>query len=402
VQQSDVVTDLHCPFTPTARRLDAADPARARLRSSGPLVRIEAPAGGPVWVVTDAGLARQVLADTTRFVKDPALAPPGWDRRSAGLEPTAAAQMSLTTLDGPAHTALRRAFAPLFGARRMRDSYGRMRDIARRLLADVAADEVDLVADLATRYPLTVLCDLLGIPAGHVDTAMAACRLVHVDYPAHVGEAMAGFATLAAAALATEGGPAHEPAARMPPGSTRADLGYQIFTVLFAGRLTTDPAIGFLVARVLSGTGPTDTAALVRETLARHPPAPFSLWRFTATDLDLAGTALPARTPVLVDIQGVNDRLGPDDHDLTFGAGPHYCIGARLAQLELQALAEVIGTDYPDARLLVPYDDLRHSTPGGVMGSRLLALPVALTRVDRRPTAAASATAHRDAGFRPS
>jgi cytochrome P450 len=375
-----------CPFAPTARRLDEPDPARAHLRDAGPLVRLEAPAGGPVWVVTDAGLARRVLADT-RFAKDPALAPPGWDRRSAGLEPTAAEQMSLTTLDGPAHTALRRAVAPLFGAQRVRDSYGRMCAIARRLLADAvtdaaadaAADEVDLVADLATRYPLTVLCDLLGIPAEHVDTAIAACRLMHVDYPAHVGEAMAGFATLAGAALDTEGGPARELAARMPPGSTRADLEYQIFTVLFAGQLTTDPAVGFVVARLLNGAGPADTAALVRETLARHPPAPFSLWRFTATDLDLAGTALPARTPVLVDIQGINAHLGPDDHGLTFGAGPHHCTGARLAQLELQALAEVIGTDYPDARLLVPHDELRHSTPGGIMGSRLLALPVALT-----------------------
>ncbi len=372
---------------PTPRRLDAPDPARAHLRGAGPLVRCEAPAGGPVLVVTDVELARQVLADT-RFAKDPALAPPGWDRRSAGLEPTAAEQMSLTTLDGPPHTALRRAFAPLFGARRVRGSYGRMCDIARGLLAEAAAGtetgEVDMMADLATRYPLTILCDLLGIPAGHVDTAMAACRLMHVDYPAHVGEAMAGFAALSAAALATDGGPAHELAARMPPGSTRADFEYQIFTILFAGQLTTDPAVGFVVARLLDGTGPADDATLVRETLARHPPAPFSLWRFTATDLDLAGTALPARTPVLVDIQGINDRLGPDDHDLTFGAGPHHCIGARLAQLELQALVEVIRADHPDDRLLVPHDDLRHSTPGGIMGSRLLSLPVALTRRDHR------------------
>ena len=45
----------------------------------------------------------------------------------------------------------------------------------------------------------------------------------------------------------------------------------------------------------------------------------------------------------------------------------------------LQALAETIRTDYPGARLRVPYDDLRHSIPGGIMGSRLHALPVSLT-----------------------
>src|SRR5690349_11964865 len=71
------------PFTPTSRPLDAPDPTRRRLHTAGPLVRLDAPAGGPVWVVTDADLARRVLADL-RFAKDPALAPPGWDRRSAG------------------------------------------------------------------------------------------------------------------------------------------------------------------------------------------------------------------------------------------------------------------------------------------------------------------------------
>jgi cytochrome P450 len=238
-----------CPFAPTARPLDGVDPHRERLRAAGPLARAEAPAGGPVWVVTEVDLARRVLSDP-RFAKDPALAPPGWDRRSAGLEPTAAEQMSLTTLDGPPHTALRKAFAPLFSAQEMRAAHGRVLATARRLLADAAAGAtdgpgngpgngtVDLMADFSTRYPLTVLCDLLGIPVEHVDTAIAACRLMHVDYPANVGRAMGGFAGLAAAALGTGSGPAHELAARMPSGSTRQDLEYQVFTLLYAGQLT--------------------------------------------------------------------------------------------------------------------------------------------------------------------
>jgi cytochrome P450 len=367
----------NCLFAPGHRPLDAPDPERARLHETGPLVELEGPAGGPVRVVTDVELARAVLTDA-RIVKDPALAPPGWDRRTAGLEPTAAEQMSLTTLDGPGHDALRKAFAPLFSAGAMRDAYGRMTGIARRLLADVSGAEVDLMTDFTTRYPVTVLCDLLGIPAGHIDEGIAACRLMHVDYPAQVGPAMAGFAKLAHAALDAGGGIATTLAGRMPAGSTAADLEYQIFTLLYAGQLTTDPAIGFLIATLLHEPGNADAAEVVRRTLTRHPPAPFSLWRFTAVDIEIAATAIPARTPILIDIEGINERLGSAGHDLSFGFGPHYCIGAQLARLELQALTETIVRDYPRARLAVPYEDLRFARPGGILGGRIVSLPVSL------------------------
>lgn len=363
-----------CPFSTRARAIDAPDPHRAEMRAAGPLVRAEAPAGGPVWIVTDPDLARAVLTDT-RFAKDTALAPPHWDHRVAGLEPTAAEQLSVTTLDGEAHGRLRRAFAPLFAAARVRAAYPRLRAIAERLLARLGPGEVDLLEDFTTRYPLAVLCDLLGIPDEHVDGAMRACRLMHTDYPDHVGQAMAAFADLATAAL-DGGGPATELADRMPPGSTRRDLHYQVFTLLFAGQLTTDLTIGFLVARLLGDPAAPADDELVRDTLRHHPAAPFTLWRFTSTELDLAGTRLPARSPVLVDIKGVNES--GDGADLTFGAGPHYCIGAQLARLELRAVAETFRTHYPAARLTTPFDDLRHSGPGGIMGSRLHSLPVVL------------------------
>ncbi|MFI6100610.1 cytochrome P450 [Lentzea sp. NPDC051213] len=309
----------------------------------------------PVWIITDPGLARTVLSDG-RFAKDPALAPKHWDTRTAGLEPTAAEQMSVTTLDGEPHTRLRKAFAPLFSAAKMRAFYPRMQAIAAKLLNQLP-NEVDLIDDFTTRYPLAVLCELLGIPEHHVGTAMDACRLMHVDYPANVPAAMAGFARLATEATAE---------LRMPDGSTEQDRDYQIFTILFAGQLTTDLAAGFLIARILSDANES-ADELVRETLREHPPAPFTLWRFTTTDVEIAGTHLPQGSPVLVDLTSTPD--------LVFGYGPHFCIGAQLAQLELKALAETFRTGYPNATATAP---LTHSSPGGIMGSRLHALPVRL------------------------
>lgn len=383
------------PFAPTVRGIDEPDPVRAALRATGPLVRAEAPAGGPVWIITDDALARSVLTDP-RVVKDPAWAPDSWDPRVAGLEPPAAAVPSLTTLDGPAHSRLRQAHAPLLGARRLRGHYGRMIEHARELLTAAASDgTVDLTADFTPRYPLVVLLELLGAPLDRVDQALAACRGM---FTGAVGQAMGAFDEIAASALA-EGrtGLAVELRDRLPDELTAEQVRYLLFGLIFPGQLTTDPALGFVLADLLTGDGPGDPDELVRETLRRHPPAPYTLWRFTAAEVELAGVTLPARSPVLIDVLGIGTAGDGSGPDLSFGAGPHYCMGAQLAALELRAVVEVVRTDFPDARLAVPRSELQVLCPGGIGGSRLVALPVQLrprkpgadgTSADRGPSVA--------------
>ena len=387
------------PFAPTVRGIDEPDPVRADLRTAGPLVRAEAPAGGPVWIVTDDALARAVLTDP-RVVKDTAWAPESWDPRVAGLEPPASAVPSLTTCEGPAHARLRQAHAPLLGARRLREHYGRMTGHARELLAAAAVGgTVDLAADFTPRYPLVVLLDLLGVPLDRVDEALAACRGMFAG-PEAMGRAMGAFDEIAAAALvdgrdgpkrvlgssaaAEQGGDpqvgtlAVELRDRLPDELTAEQVRYLLFGLIFPGQLTTDPALGFVLADLLTGDGPTDPDDLVRQALRRHPPAPFTLWRFTAEEVELAGVTLPARSPVLIDVLGIGTSGDGSGPDLSFGAGPHYCMGAQLAALELRAVVEVVRTDFPDARLAVPRSALRVVCPGGIGGSRLAALPVDL------------------------
>jgi len=356
------------PFTTTVRGIREPGTAAA-LRAAGPIVRADAPAGGPVWIVTEEALARRALTDE-RLVKDPAYAPPSWDRWAAGLEPTAAEQPSLTTLDGPAHAALRKAHAPLLTARRVQGYADRIAEIAREQLAAVAGGRVDLMADFTTRFPLTVICELLGVPADRVDQAVAACGRMSTYGPAEFAAAMAAFADLATAAL-EHGGMAAELRERVPEGTTAQELHYLLFGLIFASQITTDAALGFLVAGALGE--PSDD--VVREVLRQHPPAPFTLWRFTRAEVELGGVRLPERTPVLIDIAGIN--TAGEGADLTFGAGPHYCIGAQLAQLELHAVADVLAADFPAARLAVPYAQLRR-VDRGMQGSRLVELPVLL------------------------
>ncbi|TQM14000.1 cytochrome P450 [Pseudonocardia kunmingensis] len=366
------------PFTPAVRALDEPGTSAA-LRAAGPIVRAEAPAGGPVWIITEDALARRALSDE-RLVKDPAWAPLSWDRWSAGLEPTAAEQPSLTTLDGPAHTMLRRAHTPLLTARRVQGYADRIATLARELLTAEAPGPVDLMVEFTTRFPLAVICEVLGVPGERLDQAVAACRRLNGTDPAAFAAAMAAFSELAAAALASGGGTAVELRERTPEEIDDRQLHYLLFGLIFASQITTDAALGFLLARVLGDrpAGPDKIDDIVRDGLRRHPPAPFTLWRFTRTSVELGGVALPERAPVLVDIAGINTAPGAaGGPDLTFGAGAHFCVGAQLAQLELRAVAEVLAADFPDARLAVPYADLRR-TDRGMQGSRLITLPVLL------------------------
>nr|WP_042185897.1 cytochrome P450 [Kibdelosporangium sp. MJ126-NF4]CEL16955.1 putative cytochrome P450 hydroxylase [Kibdelosporangium sp. MJ126-NF4]CTQ91816.1 putative cytochrome P450 hydroxylase [Kibdelosporangium sp. MJ126-NF4] len=343
------------PFTPTQRGMAETNPVPAALRAAGPLVAVDAPAGGQVWIVTDGELAKQVLADP-RIVKDPAMAPENWDPLTAGLEPTAAQRPSLTTLDGPEHAVLRRAQAPLLTGKRIRAQQARIEEIAHDLLA-AHMGVVDLMADFTVRFPLTVLLDMMAIPPENVDKAMEACRLLYTDQVAAIQ------ALMDIAGTAQDGGLAAELRERLA-GTPEEEVRYHLFGLILASQITTDAALGFVIAATLGTSDPDPVEKALRE----NPPAPFSLWRFTAEAIEIAGVRLPPRVPVLVDLAGLG---------LTFGAGAHYCVGAQLALAELHAVRTVLARDFPSARLTVPYTDLVQLVIGGV-GSRLKELPVVL------------------------
>lgn len=285
-------------------------------RLGGPtaLVRAEAPAGGPVWVITDEALAKSALADP-RITRDSAYAPAHWQPWEMGVEPPGAQVPSLTTLDGPPHLRLRRAHAPLFTARHLAGHADRTTETARRLLA---ATETDLVADFTTRFPLTVICELLGVPTEHLDELAAACKALTTSVgPVETAAATATLSRLVAGALGTDTAAA-QLRARLPE-LTDEQVHYLLFGLVFAGQLTTESALGFLIAHLLAGHHEGTDDEFVQEMLRRNPPAPFTLWRFTTEEVELAGTVLPPRSPVLAHIQGINDA----GHDLTFGFGAH-------------------------------------------------------------------------------
>jgi cytochrome P450 len=143
------------------------NPAAAvdKLRTTGPVVEVRFPLIGKVWTTTTQALADQVLKDTSTFTmrKD--------DGTVAGLRwwmPGIVRTLSNSMLstDEPDHKRLRDIVDEAFRRRAVLDMQPRI-----QVLGDELADELfaegtpaDLVERYARKLPLSVICELLGLP----------------------------------------------------------------------------------------------------------------------------------------------------------------------------------------------------------------------------------------------
>jgi cytochrome P450 len=125
----------------------------------------------------------------------------------------------------------------------------------------------------------------------------------------------------------------------------------------------------------------------VDELLRWDTPGPFATRRTALADVPVGDTVIPAGSGVLLAVMAANRdpraHAGPDRLDLgrrgaarhlSFGAGPHYCVGAALAKLELSAALTALTTHWPHARLADPGQAPAFS--GGHQHRRLDALHV--------------------------
>ena len=143
------------------------DPATglAKLRAAGPVVEVRFPIIGKTWITTTSDLAGRVLKDSETFTmrKNGKVAGlrwwmPGWIRTLA---------VSMLTMDEPDHTRLRSIVDEAFRRRAILDMEPRIFAIADELAAELFADgsPADLVERYARKLPLSVICELLGLPS---------------------------------------------------------------------------------------------------------------------------------------------------------------------------------------------------------------------------------------------
>ncbi|MCQ0019023.1 cytochrome P450 [Actinomadura madurae] len=144
-------------------------PVYARLREEAPVLKMKDPNGLAYWLITRYDEARAALADE-RLSKDPRRA---WDAlRAAGIvsgEPQDAT-FDLHSVDPPEHTRLRDLVTRAFTPGRVTGLEPRVREITDGLLDAMAAgDTADLIGDFAYPLSLTVISELVGVPAPDLD-----------------------------------------------------------------------------------------------------------------------------------------------------------------------------------------------------------------------------------------
>lgn len=343
-------------------------PLYAKLHGLGPASRVD----GPLFVANGYQEVNAVLRN------------PGFGKwaQSAQAWPELADHPSLNRFNRsiletnpPDHTRVRRLMATVFTPRRVSALAPAVTDIVGTLLdsmAKGAADgsPVDFMDAFAFRVPVSVICELLGIPEADryrfralmQDVAIALevvndlsalgpadAAMVEIEeyFTALVAERRAAPRDDLTSALIHD---ADQDDGRL----TEEELLSNLVLLLLAGFETTTNLFGNglavlfdrpqLAAALRAGAIP--AAAFVEEVLRFDSPVQLTSRLAMTDDLHMGGMPVPKGSEVLLLLGAANhdparfpeperfDPDRPDNQPLSFGAGAHFCLGAALARLE--------------------------------------------------------------------
>jgi cytochrome P450 len=310
-------------------------------------------------------------------------------------------------MDPPDHTRIRRRLSATFTARRVAALRDRAQEVVDGLLDDMerAGPPVDLVEGLALPLPITMICELLGVPfadrdrfRGWADTFMTSSGFtVEQVMGAHaqISDYLAGMVAprreqptddlLGALVTARDDG---------DDRITEPELLSLALAILVAGYETTASQLAeFVLCRLCNP----DEFARLRQRRELVPNAVEQLMRliplsagtslaYLATDeVEIGGVTIRTGDAVIASTAAANrdgaafedpDRLDVERADifqLGFGHGAHFCLGAHLARLELQVAIPSLLARFPELRLAVPDDEIVGKD--GSAGWGLRALP---------------------------
>ena len=303
----------------------------------------------------------------------------------AGFE--GSARRSFTFLDPPDHTRLRNLVSKAFTPRAVLGMEPRIREIAGELADELAGSaEADLVGQYAYPLPMTVICELLGIPeadrprfrswtalfARSLDTNVALSRdeiaereRMRLDFLDYARELVDLRRRRPGDDLISK-----LVAAQRSDDLSMPELLVTVVTLISAGYETTVSAIANCALALLSHPEqlrlfrehPERTDEFLDELLRYDPPVHHTM-RVALDDVEIDGHRISAgdllvvmlgaanRDPELVNDPDRLDLTRPPERHLVFGLGIHYCLGAQLARIELRHALRTLFQRFPEMRL---------------------------------------------------
>ncbi|MGW7689155.1 cytochrome P450 [Streptomyces asiaticus] len=365
----------------------------AETRAKCPVAHVRMPSGDVVGLLTGYEEVRGLLTDP---------------RFSRNLEREGAARMSTTedggvfsrpsvgdvdNKEGPGHRRWRRLISRAFTVKKMEAWRPRIQQMADALVDDMVAKgaPVDLRAALALPLPVQVICALLGAPSEDQDrfARWSETLLTLTRYTqAEVDDAQREFRAYASDLIERK---------RAHPGD---DLLSELTQISDSedGRLSHDELIATAVGLLLAGHETTSNMILkmtamllsereryeavlaapglvpdvVEEALRMDANGGVGIPRFITEDTEVNGVPVNAGSTLFVNLHAANrderkfpdpDRFDPHRENraqhLTFGAGPHFCVGQTLARVELQVVLGTFVRRLPELRLRDTAADLR-------------------------------------------
>ncbi|MCK2240294.1 MULTISPECIES: cytochrome P450 [unclassified Crossiella] len=307
--------------------------------------------------------------------------------------------------DPPQHTRLRKLVAKAFTPRRVEQLRPRIEQITTELLDQVAAggEVVDLMETMAFPLPVTVICELLGVPEqDQADFRRWSNSLLgNSNDPQEQAKDSQDLAAYLVQLIETKRvTPTDDLLSDLIQASddddslTQGELVAMAFLLLVAGHETTANLIGNGVRALL--THPEQLAELkakperihnaIEELLRYDGPVITGTIRMTTEPLTLGEVTVPADQLLLVGLGSANRDSNKfenaDELDLDrvlgghfgFGHGIHYCVGAPLARLEAVTAIGGLLARFPEVSLAVPAAELNYRS--SVLIRSLVELPV--------------------------
>lgn len=346
-----------------------AEQVWALLRRERPVHWNTRPDGRGFWAVTRYHDSLRVLKDSTTFRSGQGMR---LDHNPAAT--AAAADKLMIVADAPRHAKIRRVIASAFTPRMAARLEENMRGTVQAELDAVGDGEVCEFTEVASVLPLSVICDLLGVPRADWPFMLRSTRVAFGESDSDPLERLEAHARILEyyrdLVAERRRRPREDVISTMAVGMvdgvplTDEEIFLNCDGLISGGNETTRHAsVGGVLALIerpdqwraaagtvgAAGAGPEGGNALADEILRFTSPAMHVL-RTPCEDTEIGGQLIRAGEPVTVWMPSANrDETVFDDADrfdgarhpnphLAFGMGPHHCLGAMLARIELRVL----------------------------------------------------------------